>query len=231
MQCFPLFPGARSRWLSRAAGGRCRPGLGSAGEDRALPVSSHMAAARGWGLFAQAGAAPVQIRGANGSRAVQTCGGWTRVPWKPGCTAACHCRLKRLLGFPGLGRESSNYRLIRGVLPWSPAMSTESRSAPARLAPWELLSTSPPLVSAAAAGSRGCRGARGMWPWPWPVQHGEPQRVTAKARCGRNRRGTCSPKALTLSGSLLASASLSRNNVWLHQAGELGSAPKPSCSR
>lgn len=37
-------------------------------------------------------------------------------------------------------------------------MSTESRSAPARLTPWELLSTSPRLVSIepAASGSRGC---------------------------------------------------------------------------
>lgn len=133
-------------------------GLGSAGEGRALPASLHVAAARGSGLFAQPGAVPVQIRGANGSRAVQTCGGWTRVPWKPGCTAACHSPLKRLLGFPGLGREGSNYWLIRGVLPWSPAMSTESRSAPARLTPWELLSTSPRSVSIepAAPGSRGC---------------------------------------------------------------------------
>lgn len=133
-------------------------GLGSAGEGRALPASWHVAAARGSGLFAQTGAVPVQICGANGSRAVQTCSSWTRVPWKPGCTAACHSLLKRLLGFPRVGREGSNYWLIRGVLPWSPAMSTESRSAPARLTPWELLSTSPRLVSIepAASGSRGC---------------------------------------------------------------------------
>lgn len=133
-------------------------GLGSAGGGRALPASLRAAAAWGSGLFAQTGAVPVQIRGANGICAVQMCSGWTRVPWKPGRTAACHSLCKRRLGFPGPGREGSNYWLIRGVLPWSLAMSTESRSAPARLSPWELLSSSPRSVSVepAALGSRGC---------------------------------------------------------------------------
>jgi len=222
---FPPFP--QSSFLVRGRG-TVRRGSGvRRGGQHAARV-----AARGCGagaLFAQAGAVPVQIRGANGSCAVQTRGRWTRVPWKPGCTAACRSPLTRPLRVAGLGREGSGYRLIRGVLPWSPATCTESRCALARLTPWELPSTSPPSVSAEpAAGKQRCAWCRGLWPWPW---HGEPWQVMATARCGRSGLGSCSPKVRTRSGSLLASASLSGNNTWLHRAGEPRSALKPSCSR
>lgn len=77
-------------------------------------------------------------------------------------------------------RGGSNCWLIRGVLPWSPAMSAGSRSAPAGLNPWELLSTSAPSVSGEPPGCSRCRGGRGCGPgwhstgsrsslWPKPL--------------------------------------------------------------
>lgn len=78
----------------------------------------------------------------------------TRLPAAP---------LQRPLALPALGRQGSSCRLVRRVVPWSPAASTESRSAPASTVPWELLSASPRSVSVepARAGEGGARGAGG----------------------------------------------------------------------
>lgn len=130
-------------------------------------------------------------------------------------------------------RGGSNRWLIRGVLPWSPAMSAGSRSAPAGLNRWELPSTSAPSVSGEPLGfswCQGCTRCRGAV----AVTLGGTARGAAAAH-GRSPRGCrngrrCSPKALTLS-SPLTSASLSCNNAWLDQAGMAGSVLKPGCSR
>lgn len=218
LQSFPLFPGTHSWCISGVALGRCRCGSGVC---RALPVSLHVAAARGLACLLR------QVRSL-----FKSAGPMGAAPFKRaavgrvshGNPAACHSRLKRLLGFPGIGWESSNYWLIRSVLPWSPATSTESRSAPARLIPWEVLSTSPRLVSVepTAPVSRGC---------PGDVASAARGAMAGHGLCLADRNGleSCSPKALTLSSSLLASASLSWNNMWLHRAGELESTLKSSC--